>query len=52
MNLRLKWHYHNNIRAFGPNYFKSQSKFNLPKNDVATELYLTVCKETSEFGFF
>ena len=42
--LRLKWHYRNDERTFGPNPFWPKSKFNPSKTDAVIELYLSHLK--------
>ena len=43
--LRLKWHYRNDERTFGPNPFRPKSKFNPSKTDASIELYLSHTEE-------
>ena len=45
-----KWHYRNVSRIFDPNPFKPKSKFNLPKSDAATELYLSRLEKKLDKG--
>ena len=44
-NLRLKWHFRNNVEDFSYNPFMHKSTFNPPKADASIEIYFSRLEE-------